>query len=389
MKLRMTIPVLLAVLLWGCDSSSTSLDGTSSETATGLQLLADNASVITTSFPAKGVAAGRLARGLETAPDTAKARIDSIYRAVDCDGVAQSYYVGLGGVQKLTNRPGVGVDGQVSSCSGDYSRHWFREQRNDSLGWDDYEGTSIDSGVEYVWNPDWGWDGFRMRSEFTGKGIWRLRSGLTLQYDSMSMSYRYVSGRPTSLRFVQKIRFAETCRVELDFDLNAPIDAPVSCDGAVVGRFTWDNRSTPVVLDLQGRRVVPRGTGVGRYAEDSLGLSLSQARVDTTGGAATLRASLSWRLLPGDTIAAGDTVRAQIATTGWSGFAVLGENGAFALPLGAVTAGDTLRLSVVKPGFEARLAVRLPVAGTVQVGSAARGFALSPVVRSGLLRSLR
>lgn len=65
MNLRMTIPVLLAAWLSGCDSSSTSLAGTSSETVTGLQILANSAETIVSKIGESkgGVAARADSRG--------------------------------------------------------------------------------------------------------------------------------------------------------------------------------------------------------------------------------------------------------------------------------------------------------------------------------------
>lgn len=64
MNLRMTIPVLLAAWLSGCDSSSTTA-GTSSETVTGLQILASSAETIVSKIGESkgGVAARADSRG--------------------------------------------------------------------------------------------------------------------------------------------------------------------------------------------------------------------------------------------------------------------------------------------------------------------------------------
>lgn len=357
MNLRMTISVLLAALLAGCDSSSTTA-GTSSETVTGLQILANSAEAIVSRVPSASSA--RAAQTMDV-PDSLKPRLDSVLLAERCGPEGRtSHYGPVGNYDRFVRNASAGREGR--GCSLDYG--WFRgeSEKNDSKGWSRYAGVYSESGVRYVADPTFGNMALAARIEFVGSGTWRLRSGVTLVYDSM-----YAQFAPLT-RFVQRIRFAGTCRVDLDFDLSAPIDAPVWCDGAMVGRFTWDNVGAPVVRDLQGRKVMPQAVVLQNYSEDSIGLWSESSQWDTVSGVLRFGLRLGWRLLDGDVLDVGDSITVGVVGSSLSSRRIsLGTNGQLEGSLPVLRGADSLVLSLAKLGFVGQF--RIPL------GASSRGAA--------------
>lgn len=290
--MKRLIPLFVGLSLVSCDTGTKHTEGTSSETQTALQALADNAAAIAGRLPSSEqdpVVAGR----------TVSVDEDStlhVIRELWCAGSSESLYGGFQGAVYLNwSSAGVGPDGERSSCSLEESIHDTREFIVDSLGRSDFH-TVLRQ-----------YDGLERRV-YQGSGIWDLRSGLTLIYRSL---FADISTRKAVFR--QEIELLGSCKLKLDFEDSATdtgstvtaIDVPVVCGGRMIGRFLWDRVGLPRVLDPQGDLVLPRRILPVRFPEDTLGLGATVVGVQESAGdgVARLRVEVRMRFVEWDTLA--------------------------------------------------------------------------------------
>lgn len=217
-------------------------------------------------------------------------------RKLWCAGSSESLYGGFQGAVYLNwNSPGVGPDGERSSCSLEESIHDTKEFIVDSFGRSDFH-TVLRQ-----------YDGYERRV-YQGSGTWDLRSGLTLTYRSL---FADISTRKAVFR--QEIELLGSCKLKLDFEDSASdtgltvtaVDAPVVCGGRTIGRFLWDRVGRPRVLDPEGDLVLPRMILPLRFPEDTLGLRAAVVGVQegAGGGEARLRVEVRMRFVAWDTLA--------------------------------------------------------------------------------------
>lgn len=375
MNLRMTISVLLAAWLAGCDSSSTTA-GTSSETVTGLQILANSAETIVSKLgEGKSAVAGRASRASTAPEDWKLLGLDSL-EGEAAIGICQPYtnhgYSERGtGFDLYSREQPAAEDG--GACTIESQRFFEKELRYDSDGLRSYSGWRVIR-WKVVYDSDRVKSGLAPAQLYplswivSYAGFWRLNSGVVLTYDSLKYFDTTVFDAnnfgKTRVRFEQRIRFADKCEVRLEFEEEDTVKAPVSCDGRHVGNFVWDRRGQPIVTNLVGQVVSAQGVPRQVFPEDSLGISLLDPRLDTVGGIPTLSGILTWRLMPGDTIASGDSIKVLQWDTDafdWvtKGTGVLGAKGAFSIPLVSDFAGDTLMVSVLKSGLGAGVKLKV------------------------------
>lgn len=377
MNLRMTISVLLAAWLAGCDSSSTTA-GTSSETVTGLQILANSAEAIVSKLgEGKSAAAGRASRASTAPEDWKLLGLDSPegFEAISlCQPYKEHRYGLLGtGFLNYSREQPTGEDGGV--CSIESQRSFVKERFYDQDGFRSYVGWNavrwdvrFDS---FLVNTLTRYDRYRLRFIASYAGIWRLGSGIVLNYDSLKYfdSTIYDPRGPYPYqkeirRFEQRIRFADNCEVRLEFAEEDTLKAPVICSEAHVGNFVWDRQGNPLVTRLDGDVVVPQSVPRQTFPEDSVGFSLRNPRIDTVEGVPVLSGTMAWRLLPGDTIRAGDSIVIQQWDVSWDkpgwtaiGTGVLDAKGAFSVPMPSGFIEDDLILLVKAPGIEGQVAL--------------------------------
>jgi len=297
--MKSTLPLALfgAILLAGCDS--TAQEGTSSETQTALQELADNAtSIISNStVPLATASPVGSARRMSTSMDS-----------IMCAGYPwQSTYqwrmdtllVDRFWMERDSLGPGVGPDGTASTCSVSESHHMLKSIHLDSVARLRSIGTYVQTGNLF-------------HRSFEGSGIIDFRTGASFR---MSHYSRHRTGSQDTIS--ESLSFKGNCSVEFSYvtgsELPSGVDAPVICGEKMVGRFSWDLISSPVVTDLSGRKIAPSHRPPISFPEDSLGLhaTIVDAGLDSGDTTAHLRARFVLNLLPGDT--AMDTMYLQSA----------------------------------------------------------------------------
>lgn len=291
--MKRLLPLLLAgAVLASCDSGAMQADGTSSETQTALQALADNSFAISARLAPSLRPPAIAARALSAEQDSTFGLIEERW----CSGASESWYGGfLGEIRLAWNSPGVGPDGASSSCSLKESIHTGREFQVDSLGrWD----------ARFVRRQ---YDTLQ-RSVFQGSGTWGLRSGLILTYRAL-----FADISTSKAIFRQEIELLGVCRLDLSFTDSLTdtgwtaesIDAPLVCGGKPAGRFLWDRANRMRVLDIQGKIVSPRRLGSQRFAEDTLGLRAQVVgfQAEPLGSLARVRLETRMRFLDWDSLA--------------------------------------------------------------------------------------
>lgn len=289
---RHILALALGLSLVSCDSGTKEADGTSSETQTALQALADNSFAIARNQLAISQEPSVAGRSVSVGVDST----DEEVRQLWCAGASESQYGSFQGPVYLVMRSaGLGPDGTRSSCSLEESTHEVREFHVDSVGRSD---------LRYSHRQYGGLE----RNVYQGAGRWDLRSGLTLIYRNL---FADISSRKAVFR--QEIELLGSCKLDLAFTDSATdtgwtlaqVDAPVVCGGKSVGRYLWDRVGRPRVLDSRGDLVPPRRILPQRLPEDTLGLRASVIGLqrDTTDSIARLRVEVRLHFLDWDTLA--------------------------------------------------------------------------------------
>jgi hypothetical protein len=291
MNPRYFLTITAALALAGCDLSSTAQDGTSSETQTVLQALADNAGAITARLGMKQSATTIAARKSSQSNDSLWRIIDSSY----CAGGRHAQYLEPGTINVQEYGPGRGLDNSASSCSLMESFCSYHEFGLDSVGRSDFRGIQHQTDTLTV-------------TRFSGSGTWDLRSGLSLRYLQVDnflgpklATFRHLIELPHGCQF--ELRMRDTL-IDTGW-LNSDVDAPVVCEDQEVGRFIWDRKGAPRILDRTGRLLTPSFTAVSDFPEDLLGIhfTLLQRLPETVDSEVSLQAAIHWNFLPGDTLA--------------------------------------------------------------------------------------
>lgn len=308
--MKISTYITIAGLAWlgGCDSTVSTQAGTSSETQTSLQALADNASLIAArTMPANAMpaAARRLASNTPgLVVDTATSLIARL-----CSPWKHTSY-GIGRVQQEENFQGVGRDGLPSSCAEGYALHRVRSLEVDSFGRFQWDGTVLSMGD---WDPALVTVNFSNTMgaaydsiEATGK--WELPSGLSLYYERLAVQYN-INLPKNQLHFDQTITFGSGCRLQWSFYSDeASIDAPIQCKGIYAGRLRWDFHGIPQVLDAEGATITAHPVQKRFFPEDSLGIRVLDLQTDSVEGSIHVQGRLNWKLFPGDFLVVGDSL---------------------------------------------------------------------------------
>lgn len=292
MNIKRFLAASAALALVGCELSSTSQAGTSSETQSTLQALADNAGAITANLQASTAKKAAIApRRMSSSEDDSLWALAELH--VCAEDSASTYAPGRISVEWRTR--GVGPDGSESSCSLKERFNQSREFSLDSLGRSDFL-------VSNHWM-----DTISIRT-VDGTGISHLRSGLELRYIRLQAMIS-----PNLATFSQLIELPGGCRIEVRIRdtlmdtgwCNSGVDAPVVCDSRTIGHFKWDQIGTPRIYDDRDSIVVPHPIQALRFPEDSMGLYASVIGLSTVPGdsMATLRLAFSWRFLEWDRFA--------------------------------------------------------------------------------------
>jgi len=170
------------------------------------------------------------------------------------------------------------------------------------------------------------------RNLFRGRGIWKLRSGSVYPLDTVVSDVNWNAGM-IALRMAADL--GKGCRVDLAMSSSlkdyfagtaAGMDAPVVCGADTIGNFRWTFGMEPVVSDRKGSVFRPRlPASPVRFGEDSLGLRIEKLVVDSSAATWDVSGRVGGRMLPGDALQAGDTLA-------WDGMpAVLDGQGGFRL----------------------------------------------------------
>lgn len=332
-----TLAIASSLCLSGCLDGTTREEGTSSETQTALQLLADNAKTISSR---RGPGSREIATNLGARRSSSQ---DSLLQSQLCKGYPTSVqYLGIGSVLGDSLGRGRGRDSTEASCSLEFSKHAYMEFSSDSTGSFTFRGTL----------------GFTQALEtltYEGSGSWLLRSGVRLVYERLSSRSSY-----TSFRSFQKIRIADRCQLELNMQDTltdtgwqiGPVDAPIVCDGVLSGRFVWDFINNPEIRSTTGELIPARPTLPLTLPEDSLGLSILDVRLDSSDGGWALRLSSAWRLLASDGVDPTDSLFLDLS------YEPTNLERTFARPLSSMAGGQFL-FPIDSTNFEGATHVRL------------------------------
>jgi hypothetical protein len=251
--------LILGLVVGGCGTSSTQVaGGTSSETQSSLQLLADNSTWMK-SFPSMGGSGRAAARA-------ATELLDAFYHCIE-DSSAD--YYGRDYISRTWRGKSVDRNGNLS-CSGPYWAYPIRSTQIDLSGIFRYEGTLIQeySNVDSTYSV-----------HDSGTYDWTLPSGLRLELD------KAIDGQ-------WDVHFGAGCSFPLGRN------APITCNGEKAGTFVWTPDSSPTILGLDSIALTPHPTSRIPTPYDSVGVWVTDVSSDgyTTSG------QLHWNLLPGDSI---------------------------------------------------------------------------------------
>jgi len=300
MKPILPLALLGAILLAGCDTGTQA--STSSETQTALQELADNAQGLVSLTPGQLSAAtsASAARMLDT-----NAALDTETMTTDCSGQPWwSFYDGTGGryIDGYSYDPGTGPDGTPSTCS-------YRESHEHRETF--YLDSVMRLRTDGTWSQFYNWS----LQIAEGSATYDFRTGASFEIPHFRRA-RSLTSNGAIDTLVETIVINRNCQVVLTgisipYQLTEPsADAPVVCGGSVVGQFSWNQISPPVVTDLSGRTIAPRFHPPVSFPEDSLGLRarIIDTKLDPVDSTAVILAIFSLKLLPEDTARPSDSI---------------------------------------------------------------------------------
>lgn len=235
-----------ATLLSSCGSDPQT--GTSSETQTELQLLADNSRWISQ------------ANALPPSRSTVSARrsiAPSTQASMDCPMDSSTQYEGFGRFRRVWRGRCLAATDSLAD---------FRRKRTlEHSG----NGTIAMDYAEYDSRSAW---------FSTGHGHWRLRGGLELGIDTFR-----VASESLGFSLWYRFRYADACTFEYRATLETTdagaklpdrVLSPVTCGAKRIGTVVWDSAMGMQVQDLEGRNILPLARPEVSFREDSLGLQL-------------------------------------------------------------------------------------------------------------------
>lgn len=238
--------VATSLSLWSCGSDPQT--GTSSETQTELQLLADNSRWI--AQPNGSTASRQIVSARRSAVSVAEV-------PEDCQMDSSTQYEGVGKFYRLWR-------GSCMASSDSLSRiRRKRTLKHDAFGSQYLD--FLESDTRSQWFSE-------------GHGWMRLRGSLRLEIDTFRVAFE-----SAGVTAWYHYRFAESCTFEYRASATATetgyrfpdrVRSPVVCGGKAIGFVVWDITLGMVVQDLDGRAITALPRPEVAFREDSLGLQL-------------------------------------------------------------------------------------------------------------------
>lgn len=261
------------LLLLSCGSDPQT--GTSSETQTTLQLLADNSKWLANPVsapPSTAAAARRSAASDATA-------------LWNCPMDSSTHYDSIGRFERIWR--GACVETPDTNSKARHKRTWRHNASGSSIL--DY----IESKTPSMWAMD-------------GRGRMRLRGGLDLTIDTFRVVYT-----ETSVSAWYRYQFADRCSFEyraeapsvgFSFQLPDGVRSNVECSGRTIGYVIWDHGFGMQVQDLEGHILTTLPRPSVAFSEDSLGVQLVGLFPRSESDPTPVGGKLRLKLLPDEVI---------------------------------------------------------------------------------------